>query len=1533
MIDINNFDAIRIGLASSKQIREWSSGEITKPETINYRTLKPEKDGLFCERIFGPTKDWECYCGKYKRVRYKGIICERCGVEVTRQKVRRERMGHIDLAAPVSHIWFFKGVPSRIGYLLDIAPKELEKVLYFAASIVTYVDVEKRAEDLADLEEKVAQESERIGVDRDEALAALEDRLARRRDFFTNGRERDFDEDDEFWARGLSAWAEEQGLPPLEEARELVGGLFAAVASTITTEDSKKVRELVRNAAIRDDRRLVPRELDLVGNVAVQIQEALAPLHAEAEKVSGSKKGAITKRIARVQEALFTGSPVHADDEELVAGVDTKSLDKARELGNGLLREVIETAEPGASPQELRELANDLCLRAEGRMQKEDLDAIVQWSLKVREMYLDIESRRQDAREAAVDAVARLEQTWQLFRDLEPKLIVNDELIFRELKDRFGSPYGFGVYFRGGMGAEAIRELLKDLDLDAEAASLRETIRTSKGQKQSRAIKRLKVVNAFIKSENRPEWMVLEAVPVIPPELRPMVQLDGGRFATSDLNDLYRRVINRNNRLKRLLDLGAPEIIVNNEKRMLQEAVDALFDNGRRGRAVTGPGNRPLKSLSDMLKGKQGRFRQNLLGKRVDYSGRSVIVAGPKLKLHQCGLPKLMALELFKPFIMSRLVERKSVQNIKAAKKYVDSMVPEVWDVLEEVIAEHPVLLNRAPTLHRLGIQAFEPVLVEGKAIEIHPLVCHAFNADFDGDQMAVHLPLSAEAQAEARMLMLSSNNILSPAHGKPLATPTQDMVLGGYYLTYAKPDLTAVSAEELEPRPSRFGSEEEVILALEAEQVRLHDPIEYRRNGEIVLTTPGRVIFNEEVSRALHDVVGETYDPREQPYINRTLGKKETGDFITDLVDRYGATTISVVLDKIKELGFDEATSAGITISKNDIVIPENKEEILERYEERVQRIERDYQRGLITEDERHEAIVNVWTEATDTVADAMEATMDHLNPIYMMANSGARGSMKQIRQLAGMRGLMANPKGEIIERPIKANFMEGLSVLEYFISTHGARKGLADTALRTADSGYLTRRLVDVSQDVIVRDEDCGSDEFIELALVSPDGLNRSLAGRVLAADVHKPLKGGAPGKTVLVEKGAVTTIPMLRELADEVGEQAETIRIPVRSVLKCKSDFGVCRACYGIFLATGELCEIGDAVGIIAAQSIGEPGTQLTMRTFHTGGVAGADITHGLPRVVEIFEARTPKGAAKLAEVGGRVEIEETDRGPKVTIHPDGVDEEGEPLDPQASQLPRRTRLLVAAGQVVEPGDALHEGSRTPSDLLRLKGATSTELYLVDEVQNVYRSQGVDIHDKHIELIVRQMMKKVRIETAGDTELLPGQLVDRVQLERENQRVRDEKGEEATYEPLILGITKASLATESFLSAASFQETTKVLTDAAIEGKVDRLLGLKENVIIGKLIPAATGLKKYRTIDIGPSEKVPATAYTRPPTEEQLLAALEEIGSDGEGADLGMLDMTFGGQPEYGETEPDEAGDAEEVPEVESPLDEDAGRQESP
>ncbi|HXG77319.1 MAG TPA: DNA-directed RNA polymerase subunit beta', partial [Gaiellaceae bacterium] len=1486
MIDINDFDAIRIGLASSKQIRDWSSGEVTKPETINYRTLKPERDGLFCERIFGPTKDWECYCGKYKRVRYKGIICERCGVEVTRQKVRRERMGHIDLAAPVSHIWFFKGVPSRIGYLLDIAPRELEKVLYFAASIVTAVDVEKRAADLAELEDKVRAETEQIYLDRDEQLVALEGRLARRREYFATGKERDFDEDDDFWARGLSNWGEEQGIPSLEEVRQLGGGVFAELASTISLEDAKKIRELVRATATREDRRLSPRELETVVAAAQQVHAALEPLRAELAEASGSKKGAITKHLHRLVDAVVAGGELSGEDAELLAAVDAKNLEKARELGNGLLAEVLARATPEAAAEELRELAHDLCL-VEGT-RKEDLETLTQWATKVREMVADIETRRNDAREAAVDGVRRLEETWKLFRELEPKLVVNDEQIFRELKDRFGSPYGFGVYFRGGMGAEAIRDLLRDLDLEEESRTLREIIKTSKGQKQQRAIKRLKVVEAFIKSENKPEWMILEAIPVIPPELRPMVQLDGGRFATSDLNDLYRRVINRNNRLKRLLDLGAPEIIVNNEKRMLQEAVDALFDNGRRGRAVTGPGNRPLKSLSDMLKGKQGRFRQNLLGKRVDYSGRSVIVAGPNLKLHQCGLPKLMALELFKPFIMSRLVERKSVQNIKAAKKHVESMVPEVWDVLEEVIAEHPVLLNRAPTLHRLGIQAFEPVLVEGKAIQVHPLVCHAFNADFDGDQMAVHLPLSAEAQAEARILMLSSNNILSPAHGRPLATPTQDMVLGSYYLTYCEHDLAATTAAEVaeklgKPGLERFQSEEEVEFAVESGQVKLQDPIEYRHDGTLELTTPGRVIFARELERSLGDALGGD-GAGDGIVIDRALTKRELDALVDRLVGQFGAYAVAGVLDTMKSLAFRYATKAGVTISKNDIVVPRTKEEILARYEDEVAKVEREYERGLMTEEERKERVTAIWTQATDEVAEEMKKTLHETNSIYMMANSGARGSFNQIRQLAGMRGLMANPKGEIIERPIKANFMEGLSVLEYFISTHGARKGLADTALRTADSGYLTRRLVDVSQDVIIRDHDCGSDEYIEVPVLVDGQLNRSAAGRVLALDVHKPLKDGKPGKTVLAQKGEEMTMRRLEEVVAELEEHADGFRLPVRTVLKCRSEFGVCRACYGTFLATGDMAEIGDAVGIIAAQSIGEPGTQLTMRTFHTGGVAGADITHGLPRVVEIFEARNPKGAATLAEVAGKVEIEEQDRTIKVSVVPTELDENGEPLAVRDYSFPRRTRLLVHDGDTVAAGDPLNEGSLNPSDLLLLKGSTATEVYLVSEVQKVYKSQGVDIHDKHIELIVRQMLKKVRVESAGDTELLPGQLVDRVVLERANEATRASGGEEATFEPLILGITKASLATESFLSAASFQETTKVLTDAAIEGKVDKLYGLKENVIIGKLIPAATGPKRYRGIEIQPSEPLAALGYA-PETEAELLAALEEIGGDGD------------------------------------------------
>ncbi len=1350
MIDINNFDAIEISLASSKQIRGWSSGEVIKPETINYRTLKPEKDGLFCERIFGPTKDWECYCGKYKRVRYKGIVCERCGVEVTRSKVRRERMGHVDLAAPVSHIWFFKGVPSRIGYLLDMAPKELEKVLYFAASIVTWVDDEARAKDLDSLEKEVNKVLDAYAAEREERVLELRESLARREKYLQNGKQTHFNDEDHLWADSLD----------------------------------------------------------------VNLQ-----------KISDEEREKLVKELRKTFDA-----------------------------------DIADT-----------------------------------------EAYIE-------------DAAERMRQVWELFKTMEPKQIEHDETTFRELKERFGSPYGFGEYFRGGMGAEAVRDLLQQVDLQAERIELEEQVKTAKGQKQARAVKRLKVVSAFIQSGNKPEMMVLDAVPVIPPELRPMVQLDGGRFATSDLNDLYRRVINRNNRLKRLLDLGAPEIIVNNEKRMLQEAVDALFDNGRRGRPVTGPGNRPLKSLSDMLKGKQGRFRQNLLGKRVDYSGRSVIVAGPYLKLHQCGLPKIMALELFKPFIMARLVERKSAQNIKAAKKMVDSMIGEVWDVLEEVIHEHPVLLNRAPTLHRLGIQAFEPLLVEGKAIQVHPLVCHAFNADFDGDQMAVHLPLSAEAQAEARILMLSSNNILSPAHGAPLATPTQDMILGAYYLTYGPDAEELASRRELltsgkwpsnEPRPHVFRTAQEAELSYEAGVVTLHDIAEFRpfgREGGHVLSTVGRIIYNDRIERALDEALGDSFDASKYVFVNQSMKKRDTTKLIDALVQTYGATTISLVLDAFKDLGFKYATQAGITISKNDVVVPPQKQSILDKYEALVAEISDQYDMGLITQEERHEAVVEKWNAATDEVADAMIENLDTLNPIFMMANSGARGSFKQIRQLAGMRGLMANPKGEIIERPIKANFVEGLSVLEYFISTHGARKGLADTALRTADSGYLTRRLVDVAQDVIIREADCGTEEYIEMAVWSDGGeLGEDLVGRIAAQPITT--KRGR----MLVEQGAEVGRAELADIAQAFADdhaKGARVTVPVRSVLKCKAPSGVCQACYGRAMATGALAQIGDAVGIIAAQSIGEPGTQLTMRTFHTGGVAGADITHGLPRIVELFEARKPKGLAKIAEQDGTVSIEETEKALTVTI----TDASGEE---HKHAFPRRTRLYVSEGEKIQAGKQLNEGSLYPHELLAIQGRTETEQYLVKEVQEVYKSQGVDINDKHIELIVRQMLKKVRVDQKGDTDYLPGQFVDRFEFAKVNDAIAEGKGEAAQFEDIILGITKASLNTDSFLSAASFQETTKVLTDAALEGKTDRLNGLKENVIIGKLIPAATGLKRYRRIEIEPSEPLPRAIDDVGLLDQDEIAA--ELGlSNGEGlagygqefdADLASLEKIGAGSTDPG------------------------------
>ena len=1313
VIDINNFDAIEIGLASSKKVRSWSWGEVLKPETINYRTLKPEKDGLFCERIFGPTKDWECYCGKYKRVRYKGIVCERCGVEVTRSKVRRERMAHVDLAAPVSHIWFFKGVPSRIGYLIDMAPKELEKVLYFAASMVTWVDDEARAKDMPALEKEVEAVISEYEVERNKSTHELDESLKRRVKYIESGTQTKFSDDDHLWA-------------------------------------------------------------DAIGMTATQLK-----------KLPDDERGKMIKELTKNFEAEI----------------------------------------------------NDT------------------------EAYID-------------EAIDRLNEVWKIFTTMKPKDVINDETVFRELKDRFGSPFGWGEYFRGSMGAEAVRDLLQQIDLQATCDELEDQINTAKGQKQARAVKRLKVASAFLNSDNEPEWMILDCIPVIPPELRPMVQLDGGRFATSDLNDLYRRVINRNNRLKRLLDLGAPEIIVNNEKRMLQESVDALFDNGRRGRPVTGPGNRALKSLSDMLKGKQGRFRQNLLGKRVDYSGRSVIVSGPSLKLHQCGLPKLMALELFKPFIMAKLVEQKQVQNIKAAKKMVESMVPEVWDVLEGVIEEHPVLLNRAPTLHRLGIQAFEPMLVEGKAIQVHPLVCSAFNADFDGDQMAVHVPLSAEAQAEARVLMLSANNILSPAHGAPLATPTQDMVLGLYYLTYAPEDVTEIDVTKLEKKPRTFRSAQEAELAYENGVVKLHDYAEYRGTDTgHFLTTVGRIIFNDRIERGLEEALEDEFDPTQYSFVNQSLKKRDINDMVGWLVESYGAPAISQVLDAFKELGFHFASRAGITVSKNNVVPPPEKDEILDRIEAETSRIQQEFDDGWHTAEERHKQVTDKWNQATEEVGQAMEDNLRQLNPIFMMANSGARGSFKQIRQLAGMRGLMANPKGEIIERPIKSNFIEGLSVGEYFISTHGARKGLADTALRTADSGYLTRRLVDVAQDVIVRQDDCKTKDFIEMPLYDVAGEpNKNLRGR-LAAKKFATARGRE-----LLKRNQLITKAELAELIEAYEGKTETT-IPVRSAFKCESERGVCRHCYGVAPATGYLVEIGDSVGTIAAQSIGEPGTQLTMRTFHTGGVAGQDITQGLPRVVELFEARKPKGLAQMAEIDGTATVEQTEKSASITI----TDASGEESD---YTFPPRTRLLVSTGDKIEKGQQLNEGSLYPADVLEIRGRTAIEQYLVAEVQRVYTAQGVEIDDKHIEIIVRQMLKKVEIETKGSTDLLPGQLEDRHFLKQLNKEVKANGGTIAKGKEKILGITKASLATKSFLSAASFQETTKVLTDAALEGKRDRLVGLKENVIIGKLIPAATGLKRYRSLTIEPTDPIA-------PAEETVLLEEELVTENGNGTADGFGD----------------------------------------
>ncbi|AND86135.1 DNA-directed RNA polymerase subunit beta' [Clostridium tyrobutyricum] len=1166
MFELNNFDALQIGLASPEKIREWSRGEVKKPETINYRTLKPERDGLFCERIFGPTKDWECHCGKYKRIRYKGIVCDRCGVEVTKAKVRRERMGHIELAAAVSHIWYFKGIPSRMGLILDMSPRALEKVLYFASYVV-----------------------------------------------------------------------------------------------------------------------LNPKETPLL------------------------KK--------------------------------------------------------------------------------------------------------------------------QLLNEKE----------YREAVDKYGEEA-----FSAGMGAESVKKLLEEIDLEQLSKELKEDLKTSSGQKKVRIVRRLEVVESFKKSGNKPDWMIIDVIPVIPPDLRPMVQLDGGRFATSDLNDLYRRVINRNNRLKKLLDLGAPDIIVRNEKRMLQEAVDALIDNGRRGRPVTGPGNRPLKSLSDMLKGKQGRFRQNLLGKRVDYSGRSVIIVGPELKMYQCGLPKEMALELFKPFVMKKLVESGLAHNIKSAKRMVERIQTQVWDVLEEVIADHPVLLNRAPTLHRLGIQAFQPVLVGGKAIKLHPLACTAYNADFDGDQMAVHVPLSVEAQSEARFLMLAAHNILKPSDGKPVVVPTQDMVLGSYYLT--------IEEDGVKGEGRMFSDPDEVIMAYQLKQIGIHAKIKVRmtkiKDGKnisgIIETTPGKLIFNESVPQDLGFIDRSIPGNEFKLEIEFLVAKKNLGKIINKCYIKHGATKTSIMLDKIKARGYHYSTLSGITVSTSDMVVPEAKKTLLAESDAAVDKIEKMYRRGFISEDERYQRVIEKWTQTTENIADELMNNLDKFNPIFMMADSGARGSKSQIKQLAGMRGLMANPSGKIIELPIRASFREGLDVLEYFISTHGARKGNADTALKTADSGYLTRRLVDVSQEVIVREEDCGTDEGYEVSEIKEgneviESLSERLTGRYSSEDIKDPNTG-----VIILAKDSYMDEKMAKHIED-LGVK----KVKIRSVFTCKSKHGVCAKCYGMNMATAKKIDIGEAVGIIAAQSIGEPGTQLTMRTFHTGGVAGSDITQGLPRVEELFEARKPKGLAIISEISGIVKMEKTKKKRSISV----ISDSGEEV---SYDIPFGSRIKVSDGDSISAGDEITEGSVNPHDILRIKGVQGVKNYLLSEVQKVYRLQGVDINDKHLEVVIRQMTRKIKIEDSGDTELLPGTMIDIFDFEEQNRIAVDNGGKPAQGRVALLGITKAALATDSFLSAASFQETTRVLTDAAIKGKVDPLLGLKENVIVGKLIPAGTGMMRYRSIKIKPKNE---------------------------------------------------------------------------
>ncbi|MFM2235357.1 MAG: DNA-directed polymerase beta subunit [Actinomycetota bacterium] len=1273
-VDVNSFEQLRIGLATADDIRNWSRGEVKKPETINYRTLRPERDGLFCEKTFGPTRDWECYCGKYKRVRFKGIICEKCGVEVTRSKVRRERMGHIELAAPVVHIWYLRGTRSWLAYLLggleprdEIKAKQLEKVIYFAAWLVSSVDADKRHADMTELEEVLLEDKEQL----------------------IKNRERD----------------------------------------------------------------LKQRQKD-----------------AEAE---------------------------------------LKELEKSG--------------------------AKDADVRARQKLIDKDLTTITERYGK------------------ELDLIQRAHDT---FGKMHSRMIVEDEELWREVKDRYGE------YFVGGTGAESIKSLIDTIDFDAEEIALRDAImngyngKVLSTQRKQKAIKRLKIIASFNRRDdagrlvNNPKAMVLDVIPVIPPDLRPMVQLDGGRFATSDLNDLYRRVINRNNRLRRLLDLGAPEIIVNNEKRMLQEASDALFDNGRRGRPVTGPGNRPLKSLSDMLKGKQGRFRQNLLGKRVDYSGRSVIVAGPTLRLQQCGLPKLMALELFKPFVMKRLVDQQLAQNIKSAKRMVERRRPQVWDVLEDVIKEHPVLLNRAPTLHRLGIQAFEPLLVEGKAIQLHPLVCTAFNADFDGDQMAVHLPLSVEAQAEARVLMLSANNILSPASGRPIVTPQQDLVIGGYYLTDQR--------DGAKGEGHVYRQLYEVVRALDSGDVALHAKIKIAErddNGKQIYvdTTPGRLLFEERLPAGFVKKFG---------HINDTLRKREFGVIVERLSDHFTKSEIALALDGIKDLCYRYATQSGLTVSVDDVKTPKAKRAILDDYEKQAEKVEQQFRRGIITDGERRQQEVRIWTDATADVQKAMETEFKALkyNPVDMMIGSGARGNMTQMRQIAGMRGLVANPRGDMIPRPIKSNFREGLETLEYFIATPGARKGLVDTALRTADSGYLTRRLHDVAQELIVREDDCGTTLGVWVDNVQKDTANTrayletKLFGRALLNEVELSDGRVLPKNTILGDDDV-----------DALRDDAKVNRVRVRSVLTCDAEVGVCKFCYGRSLATGQSIELGEAVGVIAAQSIGEPGTQLTMRTFHTGGVAGKDIAGGLPRVVELFEARNPRGSARLARATGVVRILE-DEGKGIPIHV--IDDQGVEHE---IILPTGSRPIVKDGQDITAGDRVTEGPLDPKELMEIKGPRETQVYLVEEVQKVYRDQGVSIHDKHIELIVRQMTRRVGVQEPGDTVFLPGERAD-AKVFRDTNRSMVEQGKRpAEGRPELMGITKASLATESWLSAASFQETTRVLTEAAIDGKGDNLVGLKENIIIGKLIPAGSGMDRYNMFDVSAPDYVPMAYYSSDDEED--------------------------------------------------------------